>query len=171
MAPARLHKNVRRSARTRISSDMKKALGSGFIGALAVTAANQLGKRFLPQAPRLDVLGMRFASQAMRKAHVKEPPRPWLFAISLIGDLVSNSMFYGLVGAGRAKTAWLRGSLLGLLAGLGAVFLPGPIGLGNKPTNRTSGTSIFTVCWYLLGGLLAALAYCKSKPEACGSEG
>jgi hypothetical protein len=48
---------------------------------------------------------------------------------------------------------------LGLAAGLGAVFLPGPLGLGSAPSNRTTQTQAMTVGWYLLGGLAAGLAY------------
>jgi hypothetical protein len=45
-----------------------------------------------------------------------------------------------------------------LAAGLGAVLLPGPMGLGNEPSTRTPGTAAMTVAWYFAGGLVAGLA-------------
>jgi hypothetical protein len=63
------------------------------------------------------------------------------------------------VGVGRPQGALLRGAALGLAAGLGAVFLPGPLGLGEAPSNRTPATTAMTIGWYLIGGLAAALAY------------
>ena len=49
-------------------------------------------------------------------------------------------MFYGLVGLGKPKTAWLRGGALGLAMGIGAVMLPETLGLGNDTTARTPTT-------------------------------
>lgn len=138
---------------------MKKALSSGLVGAGAVTLVNQIAKRFMPQAPRLDLLGRRLVAKFFHKAGKKAPSKPVLFITSLIGDMVSNSVFYSLVGAGKPKNAWKRGSLLGLAAGLGAVTLPEPMGLSKKPTARTNTTKVATVAWYVLGGLTAALAY------------
>jgi len=49
--------------------------------------------------------------------------------------------------------------LLGLAAGVGAVFLPKHIGLGEEMTARTRETELMTVGWYLAGGLAAAAVY------------
>jgi len=144
---------------------MKKSLRSGLLGALAVTAANQVGKWVMPGAPRLDVLGMRLASLAMQKAHVKPLRGLPLYMVSLLGELVSNSLFYALVGLGPARTAWLRGSLLGLSAGMGAIALPEPLGIGKSPTANTKQTKVATVGWCILGGLIAALTYKRLQRE------
>ena len=37
--------------------------------------------------------------------------------------------------------------------------MPGPLGLGHAPSNRTVSTQVMTVGWYVLGGLTAAAAY------------
>jgi hypothetical protein len=144
---------------------MKKSLGSGFLGALALTAANQVGKRVMPGAPRLDVLGMRLASQAMKQAHVKPLRGLALYTVSFLGEMISNSLFYALVGLGSPRTAWLRGSLLGLSAGLAAVTLPEPLGVGKSPTADTKRMQVTTVAWYIIGGLVAALMYQKLSDE------
>ena len=142
---------------------MQKALKSGAIGALAVTAMNKIGQRFLPQAPRLDILGMRLAAKGLRKARVKPPKGAALYLVSLLGEMISNSVFYALVGLGKAKTAWVRGGLLGLASGVAAVKLPEPTGLGQSPTAQTKKTAAATIAWYVLGGLVAAMAYRRMR--------
>ena len=54
------------------------------------------------------------------------------------------------------KGVWLRGVLLGLVAGVTAVVLPKPLGLPEEPSNKTLGTQLMTVGLYLTGGLVAA---------------
>jgi hypothetical protein len=143
-------------------------LGSGLVGAASVTLLNYLGKRYLPRAPRLDIIGLRLMMAAFNKAGI-EPPRAFpLKIIALIGDLISNSIFYGLVGLGKPRTAWLRGGALGLAIGIGAVALPGTLGMGNDTTARTPMSKAGTIAWYVLGGLLAALTFAASHANAKG---
>jgi len=136
---------------------MLKALGSGLVGAVALTLIHETARRVAPEtAPRVDVLGMRAIAKAARAVDA-EPPVP-LHEAALVGDIVSNSLYYSLVGAGQRADALRNGALLGLAAGLGAVFLPGPLGLGRQPTD-TPTTQALTVAWYLAGGLAAGAAY------------
>jgi hypothetical protein len=44
-------------------------------------------------------------------------------------------------------------------AGLEAVVLPPLMGLGHRPSARTKRTAVMTFCWYLVGGLAAAVTY------------
>ena len=60
---------------------------------------------------------------------------------------------------GGPKGALACGAALGLAAGVGAVALPEPLGLGGGPSARTDETKAMTVAWYLAGGLAAGLAY------------
>ena len=136
---------------------MLKALGSGLVGACALTLIHETARRFIKDAPRMDVVGMRAIAKTMRAVDV-EPPTP-LHEAALVGDIVSNSLFYSLVGAGDREDALRNGALLGLDAGLCAVFLPEPLGLGRQPTERAPATQAMTVAWYLAGGLAAAAAY------------
>ncbi|HEX3558063.1 MAG TPA: hypothetical protein VHU19_02605 [Pyrinomonadaceae bacterium] len=136
---------------------MLKALGSGLVGACALTLIHETARRFIDDAPRIDVLGMRAIAKTMRAVDV-EPPVA-LHEAALVGDLVSNSFYYSLVGAGPREDALRNGALLGLAAGLGAVFLPEPLGLGRQPTEHAPTTQAMTVAWYLLGGLAAGAAY------------
>jgi hypothetical protein len=141
-------------------------LGSGLVGAASVTLMNHLAKRYLPQAPRLDILGLQLARMAFNKARIDPPRGLPLKIVALIGGLVSNSIFYGLVGLGKPKTAWLRGGALGLAMGIGAVTLPGAVDADNDTTARTSITKMGTIAWYVLGGLLAALTFAASHTRA-----
>ena len=136
---------------------MLKALGSGLVGAVALTLIHETARRVAPEtAPRMDVLGMRAIQKAVRAVDA-EPPVP-LHEAALVGDIVSNSFYYSLVGAGSREDAVRNGALLGLAAGLAAVFLPGPLGLGRQPTDAPA-TQALTVAWYLAGGLAAGAAY------------
>ena len=136
---------------------MLKALGSGLVGACALTLVHETARRFIDDAPRMDVLGMRALSKVARAADL-DPPVP-LHEAALVGDLVSNSFYYSLVGAGAREDALRNGALLGLAAGLGAVYLPEPLGLGRQPTEDSPQTQLMTVAWYLVGGLAAGAAY------------
>jgi hypothetical protein len=137
-------------------SKAAQALASGVAGAVTLTFLHQVAKRVTDKAPRADILGMRTIAKALRKADREPPPDDRLFWWSLAGDLVSNSLYYSLAAVGDDDRAWLRGGALGLGAGVGAVALPGPLGLGTRPTNRTTATRVMTVAWYLAGGLAAA---------------
>ena len=148
-----------------------KALGSGLAGACALTLVHQVARKLTDKAPRADILGMRAIAKGIRKTGRQSPPDDKLYPMALAGDLVSNSLYYSLVGTDGGAGTWLRGAALGLGAGLGALALPGPMGLGSRPTNRTGATRVMTVAWYLLGGLAAAgvstlLARCEESSPA-----
>jgi hypothetical protein len=135
-------------------SVLPQALGSGLAGALVLTAIHETARRITPDAPRMDVLGMRGLRKILGTAHAPQPDTHTLFNLTMAGDILSNGLYYSLVG--RGKKAWRRGAILGLAAGVGGVLLPGPLGLGEAPSNRTRQTQLMTVAWYLLGGLAAA---------------
>ena len=138
-----------------------KALGSGLVGASVLTLVHETARHYIPEAPRMDVLGMRAFERVMRGAKL-EPPKPdTLHTVTLAGDIVSNGLFYSLVGLGGRQGVWLRGILLGLAAGIGALVLPGPLGLGTAPRNQTNATRAMTVAWYAAGALVAAATYLR----------
>jgi hypothetical protein len=133
-----------------------RALGSGLAGACALTVVHQVARQLTDKAPRADVLGMRALSRILDKVDGPPPGDDQLYPWTLAGDIVSNALYYSLVGTAGGLSALLRGGALGLGAGLGALALPGPLGLGTRPTNRTPATQAMTVAWYLIGGLAAA---------------
>ena len=131
------------------------SLAGGFAGACALTIIHQSVKEVVPQAPRMDLLGMDALSKVIKSTGHTPPKKNQLYNITLTGDVVSNALYYSLAGIGNEKGAWVRGALLGLGAGLGAVLLPEPLGLKEAPSNRTTETKVMTVALYLIGGLVA----------------
>ena len=135
-----------------------RTLLSGLIGACTLTLIHETVRRFHPDAPRADVLGMDALAKAMRGMGKTPPSEERLHQLALAGDIVSNSLYYSGVGSGTNSGVWLRGAGLGFFAGLGAVGLPGLLGLDASASNRTAATKIMTIAWYTAGGLAAAAA-------------
>jgi hypothetical protein len=132
---------------------------SGFIGACTLTLIHETARRIVPNAPRMDVLGMRAIAKSLRKLDTQPPADDDLHRLALVGDVISNSLYYSLVGIAKPENALVPGALLGVGAGVGALLLPEPLGLGSAPSARTNETRVMTVLWYTAGGLAAALAY------------
>ncbi|HZN66848.1 MAG TPA: hypothetical protein VFB66_16270 [Tepidisphaeraceae bacterium] len=135
---------------------MLKELGSGLVGALALTAVHETAKRTIPHAPRMDVIGRRGIAKPLYAMGVEPPHGDKLQAAALTGDILSNSLFYSLVALGDERNVVKRGLILGLLAGLGAALLPPVMGLGRQPGHRGLPTHLMTIAWYTIGGVVAA---------------
>lgn len=142
-----------------------KSMISGLAGACAVTLINEVVRQFIKDAPRLDILGKRAIALPMMKAGMQPPPNKELYWYTMGGDLVSNTLYYSLVGLGNKSNAMRKGGLLGMSAGVGAIVLSEPLGLGEEPVSRTKETALMTVFWYLAGGLVAAAVYEKLSDE------
>ena len=106
----------------------------------------------------MDLLGMNAVARLMKGNSLLALTAGKLFPVALAGDLVSNSLYYSMADSGDRKKTLIRGGLLGLGAGLGAVVLPRTLGLNEDATTRTLKTKVLTVTWYVLGGLVAAAA-------------
>ena len=132
------------------------ALEGGVVGAAALTLIHESIKRAIPNAPRMDLLGMNAISKGLKVVGARTPDERKLYGWSLAGDMLSNSLFYSIAGIGQKENALARGAGLGLVAGLGAVLLPKPLGLEERHSARTLETKILTVGLYVAGGLVAA---------------
>ncbi len=132
------------------------SLAAGFAGAIALTVLHETARRLRPQdAPRMDVLGERGLRKLLRLENLPQPDHTTAYSATMLGDVLSNGLYYTLVGSGKHSLG--RGAVLGALAGVGGVVLPGPLGLGTAPSNRTPQTQAMTVAWYTVGGLVAGL--------------
>lgn len=138
------------------------ALRPGLAGALALTALHEGARRVLPDAPRMDVLGKRGLEKSAGFLGLRKRHGAALYRQALVGDVLSNGLYYSLVAFGRPERPYLRGLLLGALAGVGALVLPPYLGLGRAPSRLTQRTKVLTVAWYTLGGLFAARATRKA---------
>lgn len=132
------------------------ALESGLAGALALTAVHETVKRINPNAPRMDFLGMNALAKVLHSFGRKQPSERNLFVWTLAGDLAANAIYYSLSASNKNKYTWIRGLILGMTAGLGAVMLPGPLGLNKEYSRHTLQTKILTVGLYVAGGVVTA---------------
>jgi hypothetical protein len=127
---------------------------AGLAGATAVTLINETVRQYVSDAPRMDVLGERGVRRIARGLDMPEPGARATRGIAFAGDIALNTAYYALVGTGRK--AWMRGAILGAIAGLGAVILPPYMGLGRDASQRTNRTKLMTFAYYFTGGLIAA---------------
>jgi hypothetical protein len=137
------------------------SLGSGMAGAVALTLVHEGLRRSTPVAPRMDLLGMTALAKLLNKGRLPVPGNTKLFWLTMAGDVLSNTLYYSLSGVGAKKGRTLRGAVLGLAAGIGAVVLPKYIGLPNSPSDRTTTTKLLTTGLYFLGGVVTLLVLKK----------
>ncbi len=132
------------------------AIAGGLAGTLAIASLHEAFRRVTPDAPRMDKLDMDLISKAFECIDRKPPEKEELQRWAVTGELVCDSAYYSLAGIGHKDGAWMRGAILGLIAGITAVVLPKPLGLPTAPSNKTLNTKIMTVVLYLTGGLVSA---------------
>jgi hypothetical protein len=131
------------------------SLGGGLAGAITVTILHELIRKIDHSAPRLDKLGEQATAKLIAKTGQQPPSGIGLYATSMAGDIIGNTLYYSLAGT-RLKKSLSSGSLLGISAGLGALTLPNKLGLDGSTVNQTPKRKWITVGLYLTGGLVAA---------------
>lgn len=129
----------------------------GFAGAIAVNILHQTIKQFIDNAPRIDLVGEEALNKGLKSLGAKPLKGNTLFASTLLADLVSNAIYYSAIGVGKRKGLLTRGVAYGIAAGVGAIVLTKPMGLNDKPVNKTTDSKLLTVSYYLAGGVIAAL--------------
>lgn len=149
--------------------NLKSTIG-GLAGACTLTLLNESVKKLDKDAPRMDLLGMNAVARLMKGNNILTQTAGKLFPVALAGDLVSNSLYYSMADTGDKKKTLIRGGLLGLAAGLGAVVLPKTLGLNEEATTRTLKTKVLTVAWYVIGGLAAAGAINLLEKKKIGGD-
>jgi hypothetical protein len=133
------------------------SMASGLAGAAALTAIHEFARRRVPFAPRMDVLGMRALRQYAPGFEHERPRSTRLRRWALVADLIANAVYYGAVPAATRAATWQRAAALGLAAGVGALLLPRPMGLGDPPHSEMHANQTMTVAWYVAGAVAAAL--------------
>lgn len=133
----------------------RNALIAGLAGAAVVTILNETMRRVDDDAPRLEKLGMDAANKLFDKAGQASPTGEKLYWGTMAADLLMNGLYYAAAASGSNKAASTTG--LGLLAGLGSVFLPKKMGLVSAPTTRTNKTKAMSTAYYLLGSWVAGM--------------
>ncbi len=132
------------------------ASGGGLAGAAMLNVLHETLRKQVPNAPRMDLLGMQVLEKTLAKKGDRYFRRKKLRRWALMGDLLSNTLYYSWIYSPSRSKSWRKGMLLGTLAGLGAVWLPGPLHLQKSASNRTEQTKWMTIALYLTGALTAA---------------
>src|SRR5947208_5045949 len=132
------------------------ALAGGLAGTATVASIHEALKRLTPDAPRMDILDMDLIRKGLKSINKEVPGEKELERWAVGGELFLDTAYYSLAGMGGKKGAWLRGAVLGLVAGITAVILPRPLDLPKEPSSKTLGTQLMTIGLYLMGGLAAA---------------
>ena len=140
-----------------MNKTMQNLLG-GLAGATALTITHQLLSRFDKDAPRLDIVGEEAVAKGIAATGAEPPSGNTLTGLTLAGDIGANSGYYTMIGQGEDQNLLWRGLGYGVMAGIGALSLPAPMGLDDEPVARTTKTKIMTMGLYVLGGLVTALA-------------
>lgn len=133
--------------------NLSSTLG-GLAGACALTLLNESVKKIDQDAPRLDLLGQNALAKLMKGKDIM--PRTVKQVFPVAGDLITNSLYYGMTQGKSPQDTFFRGAVLGLSAGVGAVVMPKQLGLEEAYTGRTTKTKLMTVALYFIGGLVAA---------------
>ena len=136
--------------------NIKSTIG-GLAGAVVLTALNESIKRVDANAPRPDLLGMNAVAKLVKGAGLKKVIKgEKLRSVSMTADLLTNSLYYGMADAGSNSQTFVRGTLLGLSAGVGALTLAKPLGLDETAPYTPLKMKAMTVAYYIVGGLVAA---------------
>ncbi len=126
----------------------------GISGAATVSLLHEALKLTVPSvAPRMDLLDMEAMKKIRERAHLPIPPERELFKQTIISELIAYTLYYSLAGGDAAD---LKGTTLGIAAGISAVQLPEQLNLNPEHSRRTKATEYLTMGIYIAGGLAAA---------------
>ncbi|WP_138475712.1 hypothetical protein [Dyadobacter bucti] len=138
----------------------------GLAGAIVLNVVHEAARRLYSKAPRIDLIGEEALTKSLNAMGMEAPTGNLLTGSTLAADLVSNTMYFSMIGKEGEGSLLVRGAGYGLAAGLGAIGLTQQLGLSDAPVTKTNETKVMTVAWYLLGGLSAAFAMMKIKELA-----
>jgi len=132
-----------------------KNIVAGLGGAIALNIIHESLKKRDSDMPRVDLLGEEALEKSLDYFDA-EIHKDTLYKTTLAGDIISNALYYSAIGAGDTKYLLPRAIAIGVAAGVGAITLPEPLGLNDKPVTRTNKTKALTIGYYLAGALVTA---------------
>lgn len=130
-----------------------RSLIGGLVGSLTLTMLHQALKNNYSDAPRMDLLGEEAIEKGYHAFGAEAPEEEKLEKMALAGDIIFNALFFSV--AATTISSCSKGTLLGIAAGLGGIYLPEKLGLNPEHSNRTVQTKVLTVGLYALGGYVA----------------
>jgi hypothetical protein len=128
---------------------------AGLSGAIALNILHETLRIKHQNVPRIDLLGEEAIEEGLSFFNAKIEDEKNLYKVTLTGDIISNALYYSLIGAG-GKYTFPKAVMLGLTAGIGAVNLPEPMGLDPEPVTKTPQVKALTVGYYVFGALVTA---------------
>ena len=143
---------------------MRNIMG-GLAGAIALNVLHEVVRKFIKDAPHVHIIGEQALSKSMRELNLEPPTGQTLYFSTLAGDVIANSVYFSLIGKSKRENLLGTGLLYGIAGGLGAVLLSKPLGLDDRPVNRTTKTTAMTIGYYALGGLVAATVIRELKKK------
>lgn len=141
------------------NASLTHSLLAGLAGATVLTAIHEIVRHQTSDAPRMDTYGRRALKKGIELTGHEPPSDDALQTLALVGDVISNAIYFSTIGVGEKQGGLLRGSLTGAAAGVGAVTLGPLLHLGKAPARKTDQTAAMTIAWYTFGGLASALVY------------
>ena len=129
---------------------------SGFAGAAALNVLHESVKN-KRSTPRIDFLGEQALQKTVRYFGGNITNTTELYTAKLAGDIISNTIYYSCIASGKPAMIWTKAIAMGLIAGIGAVKLPEPLGLNPKSVAKTEQIKSMTVGYYVFGALVTAL--------------
>ena len=135
---------------------MLKKIIAGFGGAIALNIVHEMIRKNFKNVPHINEVGEEALLKMTESTDMQITDKDNLYAFTLGGDIISNGLYYSV-------TATNHNIVSGLAAGVGAVFLPKPFGLNEKPVAGTEKKKVMTVAYYVFGALVTKLIYDKIK--------
>lgn len=134
-----------------------KNLLAGLAGAVALNILHESLKKTSSDMPRVDLLGEEALQKTIQYFGGNLDNKKDLYKVTLAGDILGNTLYYSLIGAGNPKYLWPKVAMMGLSAGIGAVRLPEPMGLDPEPVAKNNQIKALTVGYYVLGAAVTGL--------------
>lgn len=131
-------------------------LAAGLGGAIALNLLHESLKRKDKDMPRVDLVGEEALQKGLEYFGTEIKDESTLYKATLASDIISNAMYYSMIGKGGGANVFPRALAIGLAAGVGAVTLPEPMGLDDEPVTKTNKTKALTVGYYIAGALVTA---------------
>ncbi|WP_442591362.1 hypothetical protein ACSBL2_09050 [Pedobacter sp. AW31-3R] len=131
-------------------------LFAGFASAVALNVLHESLKD-KKTTPRIDFLGEQALQKTVRYFGGNISDTDDLYKATLAGDIISNTIYYSWIASAKSQHLFTKAIAMGLLAGIGAVKLPEPLGLNPKPVAKTDGIKAMTVGYYVFGALITAV--------------
>lgn len=135
---------------------MYKKMIAGFAGAIALNILHETIRKNFKNVPHINEVGEEALLKISDYASINIEGETNLYATTLVGDIVSNGLYY-------ATTATEKDLASGLMAGIGAVALPKKLGLNDEPIAENFQKKAMTIGYYVFGAIVTKFVYNKIK--------